>query len=851
MLWCKRKEINSIFYRLLLAESRNAHAAVAVVASAVVTGKGGVGVKLTRGGTDRGDGQGLTPYCSPSKLFFYLSILFSWVLLSASPGSIVNAQLTTIQCRNCHGVVKDLHHGMPDAVAGRCTACHAGVVVSGDCKGCHTKAGLPSPLLSSMHKLQMALNGQCNFCHLGTENVDIKNCRSCHTGEIRVFHHALAKAGKPCLDCHKTIVAQPPCAGCHKPWKNSTNPHHATIWATNNQCEHCHTIGVANGIQVLQIGACPDCHRAAGQPLLSDRHHGTQPAVMGQCSTCHVGVELTGGDCAGCHLAPGGFKPTHHTSTWAQSGDCTHCHKGISINMSACSSCHAGPIRDIHHGAPLQQHNGDCGFCHTGVSTPASCSNCHNAVPHHTSVPALTGDCAHCHVPPASASDVPKQAACRQCHVGKQHINGPKVSNIIQNYGACFYCHAPTPFHGKPGSASGTTTGGDSTKSSGSEGGSGSGSGSGVCSGRMGNWPTGRGTFNLFQSSLGGSGKDNKGPCDNKDNEGKYDRPTISYNMKTISHAGSSYQVPSFDGNPLPVDSRIPPVLRVKAPRAGNIVSGIVSIRAEAGDNSSITRVDYRIDSGAWIQMTGPNGSANGDWTANWNSVSSLGSRLITVQATDNENNITSVVVGVTVMRENNPPVAVNDAYTVAGNTTLTVSGQGVLVNDTDADGNPLKAILVSGVANGTLSLAAGGSFTYTPRANFSGTDKFVYKVNDGKIDSNTATVNITVSAVVVARPVVTTLNPSSVTQGTSLTINGTGFGSQRALSKVKIAGKAVPVLRIKTWSDTQITLDVPAYKPAWFAGKPSKAVKLIVSVKPDASTPVAASAPVTLTVLK
>jgi hypothetical protein len=37
------------------------------------------------------------------------------------------------------------------------------------------------------------------------------------------------------------------------------------------------------------------------------------------------------------------------------------------------------------------------------------------------------------------------------------------------------------------------------------------------------------------------------------------------------------------------------------------------------------------------------------------------------------------------------------------------------------------------------------GSFSYTPAANFSGSDSFTYKANDGQSDSNVATVSITV----------------------------------------------------------------------------------------------------------
>src|SRR5262249_11914186 len=68
--------------------------------------------------------------------------------------------------------------------------------------------------------------------------------------------------------------------------------------------------------------------------------------------------------------------------------------------------------------------------------------------------------------------------------------------------------------------------------------------------------------------------------------------------------------------------------------------------------------------------------------------------------------------------------------------------------NDTDVEGDALSAVLVSGPAHGTLALNADGSFTYTPAANYNGADSFTYKANDGALDSNVATVAITVNAV-------------------------------------------------------------------------------------------------------
>jgi hypothetical protein len=83
----------------------------------------------------------------------------------------------------------------------------------------------------------------------------------------------------------------------------------------------------------------------------------------------------------------------------------------------------------------------------------------------------------------------------------------------------------------------------------------------------------------------------------------------------------------------------------------------------------------------------------------------------------------------------------------------LTAAGQstaatGVLSNDTDADNDPLTAVLVAGPTHGTLSLASNGAFSYVPAAGFSGQDTFTYQASDGDGVSNVATVTIDVRPV-------------------------------------------------------------------------------------------------------
>jgi VCBS repeat-containing protein len=124
------------------------------------------------------------------------------------------------------------------------------------------------------------------------------------------------------------------------------------------------------------------------------------------------------------------------------------------------------------------------------------------------------------------------------------------------------------------------------------------------------------------------------------------------------------------------------------------------------------------------------------------------GTDSFTYKANDGTADSNVAAVTLTVRPRNDAPVAVNDAYTLAEDTTLTVLAAGVLGNDTDLDGDNLTAVLVSGPSHGTVAVNADGSFTYTPAANYNGSDGFTYKANDGTADSNVATVSLTVTAV-------------------------------------------------------------------------------------------------------
>ncbi|WP_254721922.1 beta strand repeat-containing protein [Kovacikia minuta] len=104
--------------------------------------------------------------------------------------------------------------------------------------------------------------------------------------------------------------------------------------------------------------------------------------------------------------------------------------------------------------------------------------------------------------------------------------------------------------------------------------------------------------------------------------------------------------------------------------------------------------------------------------------------------------------VTLSIKTSSTPPTANPNTYSVNANNTLSIPvATGVLVNDTDPEGDRLVASVVSDPTKGTLTLNSNGSFIYQPNANVTGTDTFVYKANDGLNDSNLATVTISIGA--------------------------------------------------------------------------------------------------------
>lgn len=131
-----------------------------------------------------------------------------------------------------------------------------------------------------------------------------------------------------------------------------------------------------------------------------------------------------------------------------------------------------------------------------------------------------------------------------------------------------------------------------------------------------------------------------------------------------------------------------------------------------------------------------------------------VGIAQVSYTVSDNNGGVSSATAFVAVGNANQPPIAVDDSYSVNEDEVLRVTnGSGLpllTANDSDPDGDNISVFPqpVSDVSNGTLNLGGSGNFTYTPDDNFFGTDTFQYQLRDTSGSTSVATVTITINSV-------------------------------------------------------------------------------------------------------
>ncbi|WP_287001164.1 tandem-95 repeat protein, partial [Acinetobacter sp.] len=148
------------------------------------------------------------------------------------------------------------------------------------------------------------------------------------------------------------------------------------------------------------------------------------------------------------------------------------------------------------------------------------------------------------------------------------------------------------------------------------------------------------------------------------------------------------------------------------------------------------------------------------------------GSDSFEVTVADGKGGTTTITIPVTIAAVNDAPTATTNSVTTDEDTAVTgnVVGQ-------DVDGDSLSYTVSSNPSHGTVSIdSATGGYTYTPNANYNGSDSFEVTVSDGKGGATTVTVPVTVTAV----------NDAPVAQAT------TASGNEDTIIAVSLSGTDV-----------------------------------------------------------
>src|SRR5262249_14366272 len=121
------------------------------------------------------------------------------------------------------------------------------------------------------------------------------------------------------------------------------------------------------------------------------------------------------------------------------------------------------------------------------------------------------------------------------------------------------------------------------------------------------------------------------------------------------------------------------------------------------------------------------------------------GNDAIVFKLNDGELDSNVATLNLTVNPVNDAPVADDATLATAEDTPLHVDFRSF---GTDVDSSALTPSIVDGPQHGVLAINDGGTFTYTPDANYFGAGQVRFKLNDGELDSNIATLGLTVTPV-------------------------------------------------------------------------------------------------------
>ncbi|MBW3662014.1 MAG: tandem-95 repeat protein [Actinobacteria bacterium] len=120
------------------------------------------------------------------------------------------------------------------------------------------------------------------------------------------------------------------------------------------------------------------------------------------------------------------------------------------------------------------------------------------------------------------------------------------------------------------------------------------------------------------------------------------------------------------------------------------------------------------------------------------------GADSFTFKANDGVADSNVAAVSITVTPVNDAPEAADNLAWVVEEDASVV----IMMEAGDVEDDPLTFSIVAGPEHGGLSVVDGNQVTYTPVADYSGSDSFTFRANDGGLDSNVATIGIDVTPV-------------------------------------------------------------------------------------------------------
>jgi hypothetical protein len=210
------------------------------------------------------------------------------------------------------------------------------------------------------------------------------------------------------------------------------------------------------------------------------------------------------------------------------------------------------------------------------------------------------------------------------------------------------------------------------------------------------------------------------------------EKVTVDYVATSSDKVNYTYTIAPNSGNNPPAANN-PPVANAQSVTTNEDTAQAITLTATDADNDPLTYSIAAQPTHGSLSGTAPNLTYTP--ALNYNGLDSF-----TFKANDGKADSNVATVTITVNPVNDPPVANAQSVTTNENT-----AKAITLTANDVDGDALTYSIVAQPTHGSLSGTA-PNLTYTPAPNYTGSDSFTFKAYDGRLDSNTATVSITMS---------------------------------------------------------------------------------------------------------